>query len=54
MARARDDRHWLGRIDMYYLRSPALLRLFGTRLGHAYLGLRRLGRSARRVRVARS
>ncbi len=54
VARADDDRHWLGRIDMYYFRSPWLLRIFGTRFGQAYLGLRRLGRSARGVRVARS
>lgn len=47
LARPSDDRHWLGRIDMYYFRDPALFRLFGTPLGRAYLGLRRVGRLAR-------
>jgi peptidoglycan/xylan/chitin deacetylase (PgdA/CDA1 family) len=54
VARAGDDRHWIGRIDMYYFRSPWILRIFGTRLGEAYLGLRRLGRGARRLSGARS
>ena len=47
-ARVNDDRHWLGRIDMYYFREPWAFRLFGTPPGRAYLGLRALGRSIQR------
>jgi peptidoglycan/xylan/chitin deacetylase (PgdA/CDA1 family) len=42
-----DDRYWLRRIDMHYYRTPALFRLFPTRLGRGYLGLRALGRKCR-------
>jgi peptidoglycan/xylan/chitin deacetylase (PgdA/CDA1 family) len=43
-ARPDQDRHFLPRIDVYYLRRPALFALLGTALGRAYLGLRALGR----------
>ena len=46
-ARSGGDRYRLRRIDMYYLRSPSLFRLFPTPLGRAYLGLRAVGRSCR-------
>ena len=41
------DPHRVSRIDMYYLRSAALFRTFGTLPGRAYLGLRALGRRLR-------
>lgn len=44
IARPDQDRHWLPRIDVYYLRHPALFALLGTDLGRAYLGLRAGGR----------
>lgn len=49
VAREHEDPHWLPRIEMFYLRSPSLFRLFGTPLGSAYLGLRRLARAGREV-----
>jgi peptidoglycan/xylan/chitin deacetylase (PgdA/CDA1 family) len=48
MADRGQDRHWLSRIDAYYVRDPALFGLLGTRLGSAYLGLRAAGRRLRR------
>ncbi len=42
-----DDRHQLPRLDVYYLRRPALFQLFETPAGRAYLGLRAAGRSVR-------
>lgn len=50
LAAASDDRHALGRLDMYYFREPARLRLIGTRAGGAWTVLRRL---ARRLRAGR-
>ena len=47
VASAGDDRHALGRLDMYYFRTPVPLRLLGTRAGEAFVGLRRLGRRIR-------
>jgi peptidoglycan/xylan/chitin deacetylase (PgdA/CDA1 family) len=41
------DRHQLPRLDVYYLRRPALFQLFETLPGQAYLALRRAGRSVR-------
>ena len=41
------DPYLVSRIDMYYLRQPALFRTFGTPFGRAYLGLRALGRKLR-------
>ena len=49
-ARPDQDRHWLPRIDAYYLRHPALFALLGTDLGRAYLGLRAGGRFLRQRR----
>lgn len=46
-ARAGDERDWLGRIDVYYLRRPLAFDLFGTAAGRAYLALRAFGRSCR-------
>lgn len=46
-ASVSDDRHWLPRLDVYYLRRPRLFRSLGTPAGDAYLKLRSLGRSAR-------
>jgi len=43
-AASDDDRHWLGRLDMYYFRGGLPLRLLGTAWGDRYAGLRRLGR----------
>lgn len=43
----RDDRHWLPRLDMYYFRGGLPFRLLGTSWGEVYVGLRRLGRTAR-------
>jgi len=50
-ARAADDRAWLPRLDACYLRRRLPFDLLGTAWGDAYLGLRRLGRAARRVLV---
>lgn len=47
VARRADDRHCMARVDMYYFRQPAAFRLFGTAAGHAYLGVRALGRAVR-------
>ena len=47
IATASDDRHALGRLDMYYFREPARLRLIGTRLGDLWTLLRRLARRLR-------
>jgi peptidoglycan/xylan/chitin deacetylase (PgdA/CDA1 family) len=47
MASPSSDRYQLRRIDMHYYRAPALFRLFPTRLGRGYLGLRAFGRSCR-------
>lgn len=44
-----DDRYWLRRVEMHYYRAPALFRLFPTRLGRTYLGLRAFGRTCRRL-----
>jgi peptidoglycan/xylan/chitin deacetylase (PgdA/CDA1 family) len=46
-ARTAHDRHALPRIDVYYLRRPALFRTVGTSLGRAYVALRGLGRRLR-------
>jgi peptidoglycan/xylan/chitin deacetylase (PgdA/CDA1 family) len=46
-ARRENDRHQLPRVDVYYLRHPALFQLFETLPGQAYLGLRGAGRSVR-------
>lgn len=46
-ASASDDRHWLPRLDAYYLRGPRLFRALGTPAGSAYLKLRALGRAVR-------
>jgi len=46
-AASGDDRHWLGRLDMYYFRGRLPLRLLGTAWGDGYVGSRRLGRRAR-------
>lgn len=42
-----DDRHQLPRLDIYYMRRPALFRLFETPPGRAYLALRGIGRGVR-------
>lgn len=47
VAHRDDERHWLGRIDAYYLRRPWLFRLLATPLGDIYLGLRACGRAVR-------
>lgn len=39
-----NDRQQLPRLDVYYLRPSFLFKLFETPLGHAYLGLRGIGR----------
>jgi peptidoglycan/xylan/chitin deacetylase (PgdA/CDA1 family) len=49
IARPSCDRHHLQRIDMHYYRTQALFRLFPTRLGPAYLGLRAFGRTCRQL-----
>ena len=46
-ARADDDRFTLRRIDVYYLRQPALFRTLGTAFGRGYLALRGFGRRLR-------
>jgi peptidoglycan/xylan/chitin deacetylase (PgdA/CDA1 family) len=46
-ARHESDRHQLPRLDVYYLRHPALFQLFETLPGQAYLGLRGAGRNVR-------
>ena len=43
-ASRQDDRHVLPRLDVYYLRRPAVFNLLGTRTGGAYLALRGAGR----------
>jgi peptidoglycan/xylan/chitin deacetylase (PgdA/CDA1 family) len=52
-ADVRCDRHWLPRIEMHYLRSPGLFRLYHGPLGGAYLGLRAIGRACRSALVPR-
>lgn len=47
LATPAQDRHFLPRIDSYYLRAPALFRLLGTGPGDLYLRLRALGRRLR-------
>jgi hypothetical protein len=47
----RCDRHWLPRIEMFYLRTPGLFRLYHGPLGGAYMGLRAIGRACRRALV---
>ena len=42
-----DDHHLVSRIEMYYLREPALFRTLQTWPGDAYLGLRAFGRRLR-------
>jgi peptidoglycan/xylan/chitin deacetylase (PgdA/CDA1 family) len=46
-ARSTDDRHHLPRIDMYYYRSKAAFRLFGTALAEPYIRLRAAARGLR-------
>ena len=46
-ARSTYDRHCLPRLDVYYLRRPALFRVFETLAGRTYLALRGAGRTAR-------
>jgi peptidoglycan/xylan/chitin deacetylase (PgdA/CDA1 family) len=46
-ARPGRDRYALPRIDVYYLRRPALFRALGTPLGRAYVALRGVGRRLR-------
>jgi peptidoglycan/xylan/chitin deacetylase (PgdA/CDA1 family) len=53
VARRGDDRHWLPRIDAYYVRRPELLRLLETPAGRAYLAVRSVGRRLRRTSLAR-
>jgi peptidoglycan/xylan/chitin deacetylase (PgdA/CDA1 family) len=48
-AKPTDDRHQLPRLDVYYLRRPALFQFFETPPGHVYLGLRGLARRIRGV-----
>ncbi|MFN2508025.1 MAG: polysaccharide deacetylase family protein [Chthoniobacterales bacterium] len=48
-ARPTDDRHQLSRLDIYYLRSPWMFKLFETAPGRVYLQLRAIGRSLVRV-----
>jgi peptidoglycan/xylan/chitin deacetylase (PgdA/CDA1 family) len=43
-----DDRMLLPRLDVYYLRDPAVFRLLGTARGALYLGARRLARDVKR------
>lgn len=43
-AAVAEDRHALRRLDVYYLRRPAVFDLFGTWAGGAYLALRGVGR----------
>jgi len=52
-ARRENDRHQLPRLDVYYLRQPALFQLFETLPGQAYLGLRGAGRNVRAGLVRR-
>ena len=47
LASPRDDRHVLRRLDVYYLRRPAVFNLLGTWAGGAYLALRGAGRRLR-------
>lgn len=47
-ARPGDDRLLLPRLDVFYLRDPAVFRLLGTARGALYLGARRLARDLRR------
>jgi peptidoglycan/xylan/chitin deacetylase (PgdA/CDA1 family) len=47
LARQNDDPLALPRLDVFYWRNPAVFRLFGTNLGHAYLAARSLGRRCR-------
>jgi peptidoglycan/xylan/chitin deacetylase (PgdA/CDA1 family) len=46
-AKRADDRHQLPRLDIYYLRRPALFQLFETVPGRLYLYLRGIGRNIR-------
>ena len=46
-AHRASDRHWLPRIDAFYVRRPELLRLLETTAGRAYLAARSLGRRVR-------
>lgn len=43
-ASPKDDRHSLRRLDVYYLRQPAVFNRFGTWAGGAYLAVRGAGR----------
>jgi peptidoglycan/xylan/chitin deacetylase (PgdA/CDA1 family) len=52
VARHDHDRHWLPRIDAYYVRRPELLRLLETTAGRAYLAARTVGRRLRRMLLA--
>lgn len=47
LTRRDGDRYRLRRVEMYYLRSESVFRLFPTPLGKAYLGVRGLGRACR-------
>lgn len=44
-ASPRHDRHWLPRLDAYYMRDPRLFRFLGTTRGNIYLRLRAAGRA---------
>jgi peptidoglycan/xylan/chitin deacetylase (PgdA/CDA1 family) len=48
VAAREQDRHWLSRIDTYYVRDPALFGLLGSGIGTAYLSLRAAGRWLKR------
>jgi hypothetical protein len=49
VARPADGLHWLRRVEMFYFRRPSVFRWFGTPVGAAYLGLRRLARRGREI-----
>jgi Polysaccharide deacetylase len=46
-AKRADDRYQLPRLDIYYLRRPALFQLFETLPGRIYVHLRGIGRNVR-------
>jgi peptidoglycan/xylan/chitin deacetylase (PgdA/CDA1 family) len=48
-----DDRHWLPRVDAYYLRGPGALARLGTPAFRAYLAARQTGRRLRRALARR-
>jgi peptidoglycan/xylan/chitin deacetylase (PgdA/CDA1 family) len=53
-ARPTDDRHQLPRLDVYYLRRPALFQLFETPLGRVYMGIRGIGSRLRSAILRRA